>query len=160
MTHQDHRAYISPAEATEDYAVQSLNNMPTERRVVEYNEHNVLAQVCKILLLWLMQFQSVPADRPQMHEVAVTSSCAGVLLILSASGLSEVCHRTEFNLYRPASVEASLQALKGRCSTLFIRELDIHAANHVICQIITHIQIFNFAKLCKLFKNVFIKVLS
>ena len=95
-----------------------------------------------------------------MHEVAVSSSCAGVLFILSTGRLSEVCHRAELNLNRPASIEASLQPLQGCCSTLFIRELHIHAADHVICQVITDIQILNFAKLCKLLKDVFIKVLS
>ena len=51
---------------------------------------------------------SIPADRPQMHEVTVASSSACVFLVLSACCFTEVCHRTKFNLYRSAAIESSL----------------------------------------------------
>ena len=41
-----------------------------------------------------------PTDGPQVHEVAVPATCAGVLLVLPAGGLSEVCHRAELHLQR------------------------------------------------------------
>ena len=104
--------------------------------------------------------EDVPADGPQVHEVTVASSCTGVLFILSAGCFTEVCHRAELYLDGSATIKATLQSLKRCCSPLLIGELDVHAANHVICQVVTDVQVLNLTKLGKLLKDVLIKVLS
>lgn len=95
-----------------------------------------------------------------MHEVTVTSSGTGVLFVLSAGCFAEVCHRAELNLDGSATIEATLQSLESCCSPLFIRKLDIDTANHVICQVVTDVQVLDLTKLCKLLKDIFIEVLS
>ena len=63
---------------------------------------------------------SIPADRPQVHEVTVASSSACIFFILSACCFAEVCYRTKFNLYRSAAIESPLQPLQRCCCSLFI----------------------------------------
>lgn len=95
-----------------------------------------------------------------MHEVAVTSPCTSVLLILTACGLAEISDRRELDHDGPPGIEATLQAGERLGSTLLIPELDIHTANHVICQIVADVQVLNLAMLGQLLKNIFVKVLE
>lgn len=95
-----------------------------------------------------------------MHEVAVTSPCTSVLLILTACGLAEISDRRELDHDGPPGIEATLQAGERLGSTLLIPKLDIHTANHVICQIVADVQVLNLAMLRQLLKNIFVKVLE
>jgi hypothetical protein len=39
-------------------------------------------------------------------------------------------------------------------------ELDVHVADHVVSQVVAHVQVLNLAKLGQLQENVFVKVLQ
>jgi hypothetical protein len=95
-----------------------------------------------------------------VHEIAVASSGASILLILSTRGFPEVCHRAEFYVDGTAVIEAPLQGLQCTRCGLFVAELDIHAAHHVICQVVAHVQVLNLAKLGQLLKHILIEVLK
>lgn len=41
--------------------------------------------------------KTLPANSFQVHEVAITTTVASILLILPASCLTKVCHRREIN---------------------------------------------------------------
>lgn len=94
-----------------------------------------------------------------MHEVTVAASCTRIFFVLSAGCFTEVCHRAELDLDGSATIKATLQSLESCCRPLFIRELDIDTANHVICQVVANVQVLDLAKLCKLLEDIFIEVL-
>ena len=95
-----------------------------------------------------------------MHEVAVPSSGTGVLFILTTCGLPEISDRREFNHDGPSSIETPLQTGQRLGCTLLIPEFHVHAANHVICQVVADIQILDLTMLGQLLKNVFIEILA
>lgn len=95
-----------------------------------------------------------------MHEVAVASTVAAVLLKLSAGGLTEVSYRGEVHNDRASRVESALESLKSSSSLVFLLELDVHIADHVISKVVTNVEALNFSKLGELFEDVFIEVLK
>ena len=94
-----------------------------------------------------------------MHEIAVASPGACILLILTACGLTEISDRRELNHDGPPSIETALQACQRLCCALLISKFDIHAPNHMIGQVVTDIEVLDFAMLAKLLENVLIEVL-
>ena len=59
-------------------------------------------------------FAEVPADGAQVHEVAIPSTCAGVLLVLPAGGLPEISDGGKLHLDWAPLVEAPCQTLRRK----------------------------------------------
>jgi hypothetical protein len=95
-----------------------------------------------------------------MHEVAVATAVAAVLLILPARRLTEVCHRRVLHNNRAARVKAALKGIVSSYCLLFLPELDIDIANHVISEVVTYIQGLNLTKLAQLLVDILIEVLK
>lgn len=99
-------------------------------------------------------------DRPQMHEVAVATAGAGVLLVLPAGGFTEVGDRGELAIDGPPGVKAALQAGHSPGCCIFVPELGIDRADHMVGQVVTDVQILDLAMLGKLFEDILIELLQ
>lgn len=95
-----------------------------------------------------------------MHEVAVATTVAAVLLKLPAGCLTEVCHRGVLHYDRAARVEAALKGIVSSDCLLFLPELDIDIPDHVVSKVVTHIQGLNLAELAQLLVDILIEVLK
>jgi hypothetical protein len=95
-----------------------------------------------------------------MHEITVATTVAAVLLILPTGGLTEVCHRGVLHNNRAARVKAALKGIVSSHCLLFLPELDIDIANHVVSKVVTYIQGLNLTKLAQLLVDVLIEVLK
>ena len=93
-----------------------------------------------------------------MHEVAVPTTVATVFLILPASRFSKISDRREVGNNRSTRVESSLKCTQSCFSLLFLLEVDIDIAHHVISQIVTDIEAFNLPKLGELLEYVLIEI--
>jgi hypothetical protein len=102
----------------------------------------------------------IPANLLHMHEIAVATTVAAVLLKLPTGCFTEVGHRRILNNYRAARVKAPLKSIVCCSCLFFLPELDIDIPNHVVSKVITNIQILNLAKLAQLLINVLIEVLK
>ena len=102
----------------------------------------------------------LPGDGFQVHEVAKPPTAADVLLVLPASSLPEVRHGGELGDDRPSPVKATIES--GQCSQglLFLNELDVNVANHVVRCVIANVQVLDLAILVHLLEDVFIEVLK
>jgi len=76
--------------------------------------HGVVVALA-VLVPSVKQLPQVTTDGLDVHEVAVTSAVARVLLILPTSGFAEVCHRRKLADDRPSSVVSPLESLS--CAT-------------------------------------------
>jgi hypothetical protein len=95
-----------------------------------------------------------------MHEVAVATTVTAVFLILPAGSLTEVCHRGVLHNNRAARVKAALKGIVSSYCLLFLPELDIDIADHVVGEVVTYIQGLNLAKLAQLLVDILIEVLK
>lgn len=95
-----------------------------------------------------------------MHEVAVSTTVASILLILPAGGFSEVCDRGEVDNNWTTCIKSPSEILKCICSMLFLPKLNIHITNHVVSQIVADIQALKFTILAQFLKEIFIEVLE
>lgn len=103
-------------------------------------------------------FPQILGDRPQMHEVAVATAGAGVLLVLPAGGFTEVGDRGELAIDGPPGVKAALQAGHSPGCCIFVPELGIDRADHMVGQVVTDVQILDLAMLGKLFEDILIEL--
>ena len=71
------------------------------------------------LALPSIQFPTkLPADRFEMHEVAEARSGALPSLVLTTTGLAEVCHGGQLSVYRPSSKPTIVEVTAGFLSVL------------------------------------------
>lgn len=94
-----------------------------------------------------------------MHKIAVTTSIAGVLFILSTCSLTKIGNWREINYNWLTCIKSSSQIANRICSMLFLPELHVYITDHVISQIVTNVQAFNFSILAELLKKIFIEIL-
>lgn len=102
----------------------------------------------------------LPADHLYMHEVTVSPSVAAILLILAACRLAEICHWREISYDRTARVKSTLQRLQGSCGVVFLLELNINVANHVVGEVVTNVQALDLTELAQLFEDVLVEILK
>lgn len=95
-----------------------------------------------------------------VHKVAITSTVALSFIVLTATSLTEISDRGEFNIKLSSCIVSAKQSLKGFCSIFLILELDIYISDHVVSQILTNIALFNFAELGKLFEDLLIEIVE
>ena len=95
-----------------------------------------------------------------MHEIAVRLSLAPIRVKLSAARDTEIGHRGKLALEHSSSVVATIVGIE-RCSCLiFVLEPHISVANHVIPQILQHLDLLHSAKLPHLLEQLFVKVIK
>jgi hypothetical protein len=95
-----------------------------------------------------------------MHEIAVATTVAAVLLILPTGCFTEISHGRELHNYRAARVKAPLKSVVCRSCLFFLPELDIDIPYHVVSKVVADIQVLNLTKLAQLLIDVLIKVLK
>lgn len=95
-----------------------------------------------------------------MHKIAIASSVAGVLFILSASGFPEIGNWRKVQNDRSPCVKSATQRIKGSSSVLFLPKLHVNIPDHVVSKIVAHVQILNFSILAQLFEYVFVEILE
>lgn len=102
----------------------------------------------------------LPADPFQVHEVAVSTTVARVLLVLPASGFTKVRHRRKVDDDWTASIKSSGEITKGIGSEFLLSELDVDIADHVVSQVVTHVEALDLAVLAELLKQVLVELLK
>jgi hypothetical protein len=102
----------------------------------------------------------IPANLLHMHEIAVPTSVAAVLLKLPTGCFTDVGHRRILNNDRAPRVEAALKSIVCSGCLFFLPELDIDIAYHVVSKVIADIQILNLTKLAQFFIDALIEVLK
>jgi hypothetical protein len=95
-----------------------------------------------------------------MHEIAVSTTSAGILLILPAGRFTEVSHRGEVHNYRAARVKAPLKGCMSCSGLIFLPELGINIAYHVIRKVITDVEGLELTKLAQFLKDILIEILK
>lgn len=74
----------------------------------------------------------IPPNELHMHEITVTATVTVVFLKLTARCFAKIGNGREIGNDRATGVEATLQSLQGSSGLIFLLELDIDVANHVI----------------------------
>lgn len=87
-----------------------------------------------------------------MHEVAITTTIAAILFILSTCSLTKISDRGEINNNRASCIISSLQVPKGISGMLLLSELNVYITNHMVSKIVTDIQALNLTVFAQLFK--------
>jgi len=82
-----------------------------------------------------------------MHEIAISTTIAAVLLILPAGRFTEISHRGKVNNNWSARVKTALKGYMSSSCLIFLPELDIDITNHVISKVIADIEILDLTKL-------------
>lgn len=78
-----------------------------------------------------------------MHEVAIASSVACVLFILTTCGFPKVGNWREVQNDRSSCIESATQCIQRGSSMFFLAKLHVDVTDHVVCKIVTHVEIFN-----------------
>jgi hypothetical protein len=102
----------------------------------------------------------IPANLLHMHEIAVPTTIAAVLLKLPTGCFTKVSHRRILNNDRAARVEAALKSIVCCGCLFFLPELDIDIAYHVVSKVIADIQVLNLTKLAQFLIDVLKEVLK
>jgi hypothetical protein len=102
----------------------------------------------------------IPANLLHMHEIAVPTTIAAVLLKLPTGCFTKVSHRRILNNDRAARVEAALKSIVCCGCLFFLPELDIDIAYHVVSKVIADIQVLKFTKLAQFLIDVLIEILK
>lgn len=102
----------------------------------------------------------LPSDLLHVHEVAVPTSIAVVLLELSAGGLAKIRDRREVGDDGATRVEPPLKSAQSRLSLFFFLELDVDVPHHVIGKVVTHIEALDLPELVELLEYVLVEVLE
>lgn len=102
----------------------------------------------------------VSADLLDVHEVAVPTTVAAVLFILPAGGLPEIGHRRELDNDRAAGVVPPRQRLQRSGGLILLPELNIHIADHVVGEVVTHVEALDLAVLAEFLKDVLVEILE
>lgn len=95
-----------------------------------------------------------------MHEIAVTASVAVIFFKLPARCFAKIRNGGKINNNWSAGIKPTLHGLQSGGRLFFLPELDVNISNHVICKVITNIQVFNLTELAKLLENVFKEILE
>uniref|UniRef100_A0A8R7QDS9 Uncharacterized protein n=1 Tax=Triticum urartu TaxID=4572 RepID=A0A8R7QDS9_TRIUA len=102
----------------------------------------------------------VPANLLDMHEVAVPSTVAVVLLELPAGGLPEVGDGRELSNDGAARVEPPLQRLERLGGLVLLPELHVDVADEVVGEVVADVQVLDLAVLAELVEDVLVEVLE
>lgn len=100
------------------------------------------------------------SNQLHVHEIAVSTSVAAVLLELAARGLAEVGDRREISYDGTAVVETALERLQSRGSVVLLLELDVDVADHVVGQVVADVEALDLAELAELLKDILVEVLE
>lgn len=95
-----------------------------------------------------------------MHEIAVTPTVTIILLKLPARGFTEISHRRKISNNGATRVESTLKSLQGGGRLVFLLELHIDVANHVVSEIIADVEALDLPEFAKFFEDVFVEVLE
>lgn len=95
-----------------------------------------------------------------MHEIAVPAATADALVKLPASSLTEISHWGVFASQHSPAVKAAIEIPQRLRRLLLIFVLDVDIADHVISEIFTYLDVFDFTKLFQLFVNLFIEFIE
>eukprot|EP00201_Polytomella_parva_P017775 CAMPEP_0175057482 /NCGR_PEP_ID=MMETSP0052_2-20121109/11288_1 /TAXON_ID=51329 ORGANISM="Polytomella parva, Strain SAG 63-3" /NCGR_SAMPLE_ID=MMETSP0052_2 /ASSEMBLY_ACC=CAM_ASM_000194 /LENGTH=260 /DNA_ID=CAMNT_0016322699 /DNA_START=312 /DNA_END=1094 /DNA_ORIENTATION=+ len=96
----------------------------------------------------------IMTDGTKVHKVAQATAAAGILVVLTTRGFTEIRDRREFDEDRTAIVVPFLQTEKSTGSRFFISKFNVHIANQMISNVIANIKVFNLAKLIEFLKNI------
>lgn len=100
----------------------------------------------------------VSIDMLRVHEVAITTSIAGSLVVLPALGLSEISHWRELSHDNFASIVSSMKALHGCSCLIFCHIFHIDVSNHMLIYVVCNDDLFEFTELGKLQKDFLIEI--
>lgn len=102
----------------------------------------------------------LPPNHLDVHEVAIPSAVAIVLLKLAAGCLAEIGDGGKVGDYGTAGVEAAMEGLEGGGSMVLLLELDIDVADHMVGEVVADVEALDLAELAKLLEEVLIEVLE
>jgi len=105
-------------------------------------------------------FPQIPTNLLHMHKIAISATIAAVLLILSAGCFPKISNSGEVNNNRAARVKAALKGCMSCSCLIFLPELDIDIAYHVISKVVADIEVLNLTKLAQLLIDVLIEILK
>jgi len=105
-------------------------------------------------------FAELRRDGFEVHEVAVATASAGVLLVLTAGGLAEVGDGAELGHDGAPLVEAASEALHGVVGAVLVFEFGVDVADEVVGKIVAHVEVLELAKFTELEEDVVIEVVE
>ena len=88
-----------------------------------------------------------------MHEVAKSTPRAAPFVIIAASRLPEIRDGRKFHVHPTTVVVPSVQHVQRIGRLLFVKELAIHVAHHMIAEIVAHTETVDPAELGKFHKE-------
>lgn len=95
-----------------------------------------------------------------MHKIAVRLSLAPIRVKLPAARDTEIGHRGKLTLEHSTSVVATIVGIERRSCLIFVLKPHIRISNHVIPQILKHLDLLHSAKLPHLLEQLFVKVIE
>jgi hypothetical protein len=93
-----------------------------------------------------------------MHKVAIPAPVAPLLVELATPSLPELRHRGILCCQLTTRVPTTIQRTEGGGSLLLARVLDVHIADQMVAQVVTHHHLLNLAVLRHLQKDVLVEV--
>lgn len=92
-----------------------------------------------------------------MNEIAETASDTALTTIESAACFTEICHGTEFTVYRTSSVPATVELVAGSLCRVFVFEASVDIADEMIVRVVTDYHLFYLAKLAHLAPEILVE---
>jgi hypothetical protein len=89
-------------------------------------------------------------NRLDMEKVTKATALTSHLVIVATTGFAKIGHGRKLGLNGPAVVESSIHDLQGVTRLFFIKVFDINVPNHMISEIICHVDTFHPAEFSEL----------
>ena len=102
----------------------------------------------------------ITIDRLRVHEVAEPASLAGAFLVLAALSLPEVSDGGVLSHDHAPAVVPPIHSSHSGLSLLFVLELDVEVADHVVADVVGHHELVDLAVLCHLHEHLFVERLK
>jgi hypothetical protein len=92
-----------------------------------------------------------------MQKIAKSPPTANIFVIIATASFAKVGDRREFHVHGPAIVIAPVHDLHCIRSLFFVLEFDVDVTNHVISEIVHHVQFVQATEFGKFRVHVFVK---
>lgn len=82
-----------------------------------------------------------------MHKIAIASSIACILFVLTTRGFPEISNWRKVQNDRSPCVESAAQCIQRSSGVFFLAKLYVDVSDHVVSKIVAHVEILNFSVL-------------
>jgi hypothetical protein len=92
-----------------------------------------------------------------VQKIAKSTPTTHIFVVIATAGFAKVSNRREFHVHGPAVVIASVHDLQCIWGLFFVFEFDVDMTNHVISEIVHHVQFVQATEFGKLTVQVFVE---